>query len=90
MAFFDFLSPGSRPGRALVVTILYALLALFVLHAPISHHAPLARLFGGPDPAREAVVSVVRGLYWPLVATLLVAACEPSLRRVLQRLDLRK
>ena len=68
------------------MTVLYALLALFVLHAPISHHAPLARLFGGPDPAREAAVSIVRGLFWPLVATLVVAACEPLLRRV----DMRK
>ena len=90
MALFDYLSPDSRPGRALVVTILYALLALFVLHAPISHHAPLARLFGGPDPAREAAVSFVRGSFWPLIATLLVAACEPSLRRLLRRVDLRK
>lgn len=84
------LLPRSLRGRALVVTILYALLALFVLHAPVSRDGPFARLFGGPDPARDAAVSFVQWLFWPLVAVLFIAACEPSLRRVLKRLDPRE
>jgi hypothetical protein len=86
----DCFLPRSRPARALLVTILYALLALFVLHAPIGHNAPLARLFGGPDPARDAVVGLVRGLFWPFVAVVFVAACERSVTRLLQRLGLRR
>ena len=69
-----------------MVTILYALLAVFVLHAPISQDAPFARLFGGRDPARDAVVSFVHWLFWPLVATLLLGVCEPSLRGLIRRL----
>jgi hypothetical protein len=90
MLNFDCFLPRSRAARALVVTVLYALLALFVLHAPIGPDAPFARLFGGPDPARDMVVGLVRGLFWPLVAVLFAAAWERSLTNLLQRLKLRR
>jgi hypothetical protein len=70
--------------------MLYALLALFVLHAPIGTNAPFARLLGGPDTARDTVVGLVRGLFWPPVAVLFVAAWERSLTNLLQRLKLRR
>lgn len=64
--------PRSRALQCLLVTVLYALLAWFALSAPIGFDAPLARALGGVDEAREAAVTFVRLLTWPLAGILLL------------------
>jgi hypothetical protein len=66
----------SRSALALLVTLLYALLAAVALYVPISPAAPFARMFGTPDLARDAVVSFVQFLSWPVGAFLLVTAAQ--------------
>lgn len=85
MRSFDFLLPRTRTGRALLVTFLYALLALFALHAPISRDAPFVRLFGSQDLARDAMVSFAQLLFWPVAGALAIAACESWLYTLLRR-----
>jgi hypothetical protein len=79
------LLPRTRSGRALLVTGLYALLALLALHAPISHEAVFARTFGTPDLAREAIVGFARLLFWPVVAVLALHAIAPWAHALLRR-----
>jgi hypothetical protein len=66
----------SRSALALLVTMLYALLAAIALYVPISPTAPFSRIFGTPDLAREAVVDFVQVLFWPMAAFLLVTAAR--------------
>ena len=69
---FRFPLARSRAIQCLIVTILYALLAWFALHAPIAANAPLAHALGGAAQARELAVAFVRVLVWPLGAILAV------------------
>ena len=85
MQILEPLLPRTRSGRALLVTGLYAVLALLALYAPISHQAAFARAFGTPDLAREAMVGFARLLFWPVVAALAVHAAEPWLQALLRR-----
>jgi hypothetical protein len=85
MQFLEPFLPRTRSGRALLVTGLYAVLALFALYAPISHDAAFARTFGTPDLAREAMVGFARLLFWPVVAALAVHAVEPWVHALLRR-----
>jgi len=64
--------PRSRAVQCLVVTILYAALAWFALRAPISSNAPLVRVLGTVDQARESAVWFVQCLVWPLAGILLM------------------
>jgi hypothetical protein len=66
----------SRSALALLITVLYALLAAIALYVPISPSAPFARIFGTPDMARDAVVGFVQFLFWPVGAFLLVTAAQ--------------
>jgi hypothetical protein len=66
----------SRSALALLVTMLYALLALIALYVPISTSAPFSRMFGTPDLAREAVVDFVHVLFWPIAGFLLITAAR--------------
>lgn len=66
----------SRCALALLVTLLYALLAAIALYVPISPAAPFSRLFGTPDLARDAVVSFVQLLFWPVSVFLLATAAQ--------------
>jgi hypothetical protein len=77
--------PRTRSGRALLVTGLYAALALLALYAPISYDAPFAHTFGTPDLAREAMVGFARLLFWPVVAVLAAHAVGPWAQRLLRR-----
>jgi hypothetical protein len=64
----------SRSALALLITVLYALLAGVALYVPVSPTAPFSRIFGSPELAREAVVSFAYLLFWPVAAFLLVTA----------------
>jgi hypothetical protein len=66
----------SRSALALLITMLYALLAAIALYVPISPSAPFSRMFGTPDLAREAVVHFVHMLFWPLAVFLVITAAR--------------
>ncbi len=66
----------SRTALALLVTILYAVLAAIALYVPIAPTAPFSRIFGTPDLARQAVVDFVQLLFWPIAGFLLVTAAR--------------
>ena len=69
--------PGSRFTRttqAAILTGLYAVLSLFVLHGPIDPNAPLVKLLGSQPVARQFMVGVVHSMFWPLSALLAVSA----------------
>lgn len=72
--------PRSLPGRALLVTLLYAGFAFVTLYAPISAHAPFVRLFGTRDAAREALVSFAQLLFWPLCGAVLFGIGQSGYR----------
>jgi len=84
MSLLDILR-NSRSALALLVTMLYALLAAVALYVPISPSAPFSRMFGTPDLAREAVVDFVQVLFWPMAAFLLLTAAQEFAKLVFAR-----
>lgn len=68
--------PRSRTTQAALVTLLYSVLTLFAVHAPISPDAPFVTLFGSQELARQAVTGFVRWLFWPLIGILVLTAAR--------------
>lgn len=66
--------PRNRTAQAAFVTVLYSVLALFALYAPIDSNAPFVKLFGSQSLARQAMTEFVQCLFWPLIAILAVTA----------------
>ncbi len=68
--------PQGRAGLALLVTALYATLALVAFYFPISHSGAFVRLFGSPDLARDAMIRFTQTLFWPLAGMLALSAAQ--------------
>jgi hypothetical protein len=68
--------PRGATAQAVLITVLYGLLVMIVLYAPIGTDAPVVKLFGSPHQARQVLTAFVRFLFWPLVILLAITAAR--------------